>query len=43
MKQLKNDYLFVKLTAKEKQILKANAERRGMSISQYVRTQCVYK
>lgn len=43
MKELKEVYIHIKMTEKEKQALKINAERRGMSISQYVRSQCIYK
>lgn len=39
---LKEDYIQIKLTAKEKQILKENADKCGMSISQYIRTLCIY-
>ena len=43
MKDLKQSYIQIKLTEKEKQMLKLNAERRGLTISQYIRTQCIYK
>lgn len=42
MKELKKDYLQIKLTKKEKEILKQKADELGMNLSQYIRTKCIY-
>lgn len=40
---MKQEYIQIRLTEKEKKKLKQNADKLGMSISQFIRTQCVYK
>ena len=40
---MKEEHLHIKVTAKEKKILIQNAEKAGMTISQFIRTQCIYK
>ena len=42
MKELKEQYIQIKVTETEKQKLKENADAKGMSISQFIRTLCVY-
>lgn len=41
-KELKQDYVLIKLTSKEKQVLKEKADKLGMNTSQYIRTKCIY-
>ena len=42
-KNLKEEYIQIKLTTQEKQKLKEKADKCGMSISQYIRTLCIYE
>lgn len=42
-KNLKEVDIHVRLSEKENKILKANADSLGLSISQYIRMQCIYK
>jgi hypothetical protein len=43
MKELRETYIHIKVSEKEKEKLKSNAEKAGMTISQYIRTKCIYK
>lgn len=43
MKDIKTTVIQIKLTEKEKEKLKSNADANGMSISQYIRTKCIYR
>ena len=42
MRELKQSYVHIKLTETEKEKLKEIASGKGMTISQYVRTYCIY-
>lgn len=43
MKELRYIYVHIKVTETEKEKLKQKAEKRGMTVSQYIRTKCIYK
>lgn len=43
MKDLRETYIHIKVSEKEKEKLKENAEKVGMTISQFIRTKCIYK
>ena len=43
MKELRETYIHIKVSEQEKEKLKSNAEKVGMTISQYIRTKCIYK
>lgn len=41
-KELKEKLVQIKLTEKEKQKLQEKASEKGMSMTQYIRTRCIY-
>lgn len=43
MKELRETYIHIKVSEQEKEKLRSNAEKVGMTISQYIRTKCIYK
>lgn len=43
MKELRETYIHIKVSEQEKEKLKENAESLGMTISQFIRTKCIYK
>lgn len=43
MKELRETYIHIKVSEQEKEKLRSNAEKVGMTISQFIRTKCIYK
>lgn len=42
MKNLKEFYVQIRLTEKEKKTLQQKANKEGMTLAQYIRTKCIY-